>query len=241
MADKDHIKALNEIDHCAMTGEECFSKAHGIDIWPFMTQNPGYSRIFQSAMTGYSQSVQGSIVEGVDFKRFATICDVAGGRGELLAAAVRAAGPSTRGVLFELPAVVAAKDEVLACLGDTKDRVTIVGGDMFKEIPSGNDAVLFKHIMHDWSDEKCIEFLNVARISLNKGGRILVFEHVIQDLNVPDGAKILDLEMLTVTNGGRERVGQEYAQLFAAAGLKLVSITPLKGPLSAIEAMVSSL
>jgi hypothetical protein len=46
----------------------------------------------------------------------------------------------------------------------------------------------------------------------------------------------MDVNMLAMTEGGCERTEKEYAELFAASGLKLLKVHPTKGPLSVVEA-----
>ena len=53
--------------------------------------------------------------------------------------------------------------------------------------------------------------------------------------NVPDPAKWLDLHMLAMP-GGKERTAEEFAALFARAGLKLLRVTPTPSGMWLIEA-----
>jgi hypothetical protein len=116
-------------------------------------------------------------------------------------------------------------------------RAETAGGDMFKTVPSGGDAYLFKHIIHDWNDEACVTVLKNVREVMNPSGRVLVIEGVVPPPGVPSFARLLDLEMLAVTSGGKERTEAEYGALFAKAGLKLTRVIPTPGPLQVIEAV----
>ncbi len=60
-----------------------------------------------------------------DFSGCRRIVDVGGGQGRLLAA-ILAANPEARGVLFDLPQVVEGADK--AGLSAVEDRLEIVGG-----------------------------------------------------------------------------------------------------------------
>ncbi|MGW1003477.1 hypothetical protein [Streptomyces sp. NPDC002520] len=44
---------------------------------------------------------------------------------------------------------------------------------------------------------------------------------------------------MMVMVGGRERTTDEFGELFAAAGLKLVSSTPTNSPMTIVEAVVA--
>src|SRR5215510_1485376 len=79
---------------------------------------------------------------------------VGGGTGNLLAAILtRYAEP--RGVLFDLPHVVAEAPAFLKEKG-VSSRVTIEAGDFFKGAPAGGDAYVLSHIVHDWDEDRCL-------------------------------------------------------------------------------------
>jgi hypothetical protein len=50
--------------------------------------------------------------------------------------------------------------------------------------------------------------------------------------------RLSDIVMLAFTPGGRERTADEYATLFAKAGLKLTRVVPTQSPVSVIEAVL---
>jgi hypothetical protein len=69
-----------------------------------------------------------------------TIVDVGGADGTVLAA-ILAAHPDMRGVLFDLPHVITDAPQVLARHG-VDDRVECVGGDFLHSVPSDADVYL---------------------------------------------------------------------------------------------------
>jgi hypothetical protein len=58
-----------------------------------------------------------------------------------------------RGILFDLPYVVADAASVLSEAG-VADRCKVVGGNFFESVPTGGDAYILKYIIHDWDDER---------------------------------------------------------------------------------------
>ena len=106
----------------------------------------------------------------------------------------------------------------------------------FERVPQGCDAYMMKHIIHDWSDEHCRTVLKLFRAQLPPHGRLLVCELVMPEAPGPAPAKMLDIEMLVMTVGGRERSREEFADLFASAGLRLEKIVTTPGPICVIEA-----
>ena len=81
------------------------------------------------------------------------------------------------GILFDLPHVVRDAPALIQSRG-LAERVTIEAGSFFERVPSGGDAYLLSHIIHDWSEEQCLAILDHCRRAMNSGSRLLVMEMV---------------------------------------------------------------
>jgi hypothetical protein len=214
--------AWGDLLHSVRTGQNAFRHVHGMDMWDCWARNPEAGAVFDRAMVGTSRRVADAILAAYDFGRLACIVDVGGGQGALLAA-ILARHSMVRGILFDLPQVAAAAEQVLRDAG-VADRCQIVGGDFFQAVPDGGDAYLLKYILHDWEDEPATRILRSCRRAITPNGRVLVIEREIGPPNEGAEAKFADLNMLVMT-GGLERTREEYAGLFAAASFRLVSST----------------
>jgi hypothetical protein len=225
-------RSWERLDHSVRTGRTATPEAFGTDVWGYFRDHPDDADNFNAAMTGLSAHEHAAAVEAYDFTGIARLCDVGGGHGRLLGLALRT-NPSMQGVLFDQPQVVAGAAPVLGALG-VADRVEAVGGSFFEKVPSGCDAYMMAHIIHDWDDAHAGKILACCRREMAPGGRLLLFESVLGPPNVPEPAKLLDLEMLVVA-GGRERTEAEFAALVAAHGFRLARVVPAKGPMSVVE------
>jgi len=176
---------------------------------------------------------QRQAVSVYDFTPFATIADVGGGTGSFLAR-ILATAPSARGILFDLPHVVAGAPAVLASAG-VEDRCEVVGGSFFDGVPTGADAYVLRAVVHDWEDDDAVRILDAVRQAIPDHGRILLVERVVAGPNEGRAAKWSDLNML-VSPGGRERTASEYGDLLARAGFRATGI--VAGPMhSFVEAV----
>ena len=101
-------------------------------------------------------------------------------------------------------------------------------------MPGGADTYLFRHIIHDWTDEQSVQILNNCRKVIPNNGRLLIIEAVVPTGNEPSLAKDLDMVML-VFPGGIERTEEEYSFLLEQAGFQLSSITPTASVISVVE------
>lgn len=183
-------------------------------------------------MTSLSRRSTAALLAACDFGRFESVIDVGGGNGALIAA-VLAAHPTVRGVLFDQPHVVSAAAPLLARAG-VADRCRTVGGSLFDSVPEGGDAYLLRAVIHDWDDEHAVRILARVKSALREGGRMLLVERVIAPPGEGRDAKFSDLNML-VGPGGRERTEAEFTRLLEAAGLRLERVLDA-GSFSIVEA-----
>ena len=229
-----HWNVAGQTLYSVKTGEAAWSRVHGKTFFPYLETNAKAADIFDRAMSSFSSLAQNAVVNGYDFSSLNVLVDVAGGQGKLLTRILEAT-PDLRGVLFDLPHVIARTKESEQ-IKQLSSRLDLKGGDFFESVPAGADGYILKHIIHDWKDADAIKILTNIRRSMGTYGRVLLIEAVIGDVNEPDFAKILDIEML-VTPGGQERTATEYADLFRRSGLKLSRVIPTRSPYSIIEAV----
>ena len=225
-------QAWGDLLHSVQTGENAFRHIHGTDPWSYRAQHPHVSELFDRVMASNSSTLAEQITNVVDFGRFATIVDVGGGNGALLAA-ILANHRDQRGIVFDQPHVVSGATSVLAAAG-VEDRCAIVDGSFFDAVPAGGDAYLLKAIIHDWEDEDCLRILRVCRQAMDVGNALLIIERELGEPNERQEAKFADLNML-VSPGGRERTTAEYAGLVEAAGFRFVGVTPTAAGLAVFE------
>jgi len=221
------------------TGKPAFELLDKQPPFQGMGDDPEFSAIFNEAMSEGTRQAAPGVVGAYDFSQFRTLVDVGGGDGTLLAA-ILAAAPGLRGVLFDLATGLEKAPERLEDAG-VLDRCEIVEGDFFESVPEGAEAYLMKSVIHDWDDDRALQILRNCRRVMPSSGRLLVLEPVLPQTvdRSPEtlGAVLVgDLNML-VSAGGRERTEPEFRALFEAAKFRLNSTVPVSPPayLSVIE------
>src|SRR5919206_741481 len=173
--------------HSVRTGKPALPELYGTTAWEYRAVRPEEDAVFNAAMTALSSGVVEAVVQSYAFSGIGTLVDVGGGEGALLAA-ILAANPSLRGILFDQPHVVGSVGPLLQRAG-VADRCEVVGGSFFEAVPAGADAYLLKSVIHDWDDEAAIEILRACRVAMDdRRGKLLVVEPVIRPGNDPDPA-----------------------------------------------------
>lgn len=239
MLGEEHYQTCGNLMHSVQTGESAFEDLYKVSFYEFLQRNPEPGKIFDRAMTGFSGVVNSSVLAAYDFSSIGKLVDVGGGNGRLLSSILQAY-PTMTGVLFDKPDVIDRASDLLETAG-VSDRLELVKGDFLENIPSGGDAYLLKHIIHNWGDEEAIAILQNCHRAMGEGGLLLAMEMIIPPGNEPFSAKFMDVNMLALFGTGGERTEAEYAELLQAAGLKLTNIVSTESDLSVIEAAKDSI
>lgn len=238
-----HRGAWDELTACVRTGGSAFGRRYGVDLWTYRAKQPQYAALFDSGMTSFTTTYVEDLLASYSFSAFSSIVDVGGGDGTLLIR-ILGAYPRMRGVLFDLPPVVARATQRIA-RADLADRCVAVRGDAFAAVPSGGDAYTLSRVIHDWDDEAARRILVACRKVLPRHGRVLVIERVLPEdwrassstTPVFSDMYLTDLNMMVMT-GGRERTLSEYRRLLRSAGLELVAARRTGTAMSVLEARV---
>lgn len=213
-----------ELLHAVRTGRPAFDHVFGMNAFEYLGKNPQASKAFDAAMRCLTAQTSRAILDAYDFSEFAKVADIAGGNGTFLIGLLKEY-PALTGLLADLPHVVEGGRKAVEAAG-LADRCECYPCDFFEEVPAGASAYIFKHIVHDWDDERSIAILKNCRDAIPVDGKLLLIEFVIPEGNDPSLAKLEDIEMLVMTPGGRERTEKEFRGLFEAAGFELTRAVP---------------
>ncbi len=220
------------LDHAVRTGESGFTKVFGKPVFEYAAEHPEIGALFDAGMTcihGYETT---AMLEAYDFGGIRVLADIGGGNGSLIAAVLKRY-PAMHGLLFDLGHVVGRARENVNASG-IADRCRVIEGSFFETLPTGADAYLFRHIIHDWTDEQSVGILSRCRKAMPANGRLLIVECAVPTGNAPSISKDFDMTMMTFP-GGVERTEAEFRTLFEKSGFKLTSVTPTTTMISIIE------
>ncbi|MFR9751583.1 methyltransferase [Nocardia sp. 004] len=231
-----HRNRWSHLVDAVRTGEPVGERLDGVPFFEYMRRDPEFGDLFDHAMTSVGTMEMEPLLAAYDFGRYETLVDVGGGKGSMIIEILRRA-PGSRGILFDLPDVVAAVPDRLAEIG-LADRCTVATGSFFDSIPEGGDAYLLKRIVHDWAEPEAERILSALRAAMHPDARLLIIEMVVPEHTAPHPSKAIDLEML-VHPGGRERTESEYREFLARHGFTLIERVPTVASLDILEARLS--
>nr|QWK65128.1 flavonoid O-methyltransferase 5 [Scutellaria baicalensis] len=212
-----------------------FVTKHGKTFWEYAGVDQRLNELFNKSMAGDAGLVTTILANNCRhvFEGLRSMVDVGGGNGAT-AKGFADAFPGLKCTVLDLPQVVAG-------LEGSHD-LTFVGGDMFHFIPHA-DALFFKGVFHDWSDENCVKILEKCKEALtwnkdNNGGKVIIVDIVVEDKKEDhkgtETQLCLDVQMINLLRG-KERTEKEWAKLFFDAGFANYKMSPVLGLRSVIE------
>lgn len=111
-------------------------------------------------MTSNSAFSSFAVVNAYDFSSFKKLIDVGGGHGFLLAS-ILAKNDNLKGILYDMPAIVAEAEKLLKEHGVT-DKCETVGGDFFSSVSAGGDGYIMKHLFTIGMMNNVLPFLKIV-------------------------------------------------------------------------------
>lgn len=228
-----HWEDWSHFTETVRTGDPSLPKHRGMSAWEYFGANPEYAGVFFGGMGNLSELETQPVVAAYDFSQFDRIVDVGGGVGTLLSAILGEA-QNTKGVLFAPGSVEDA--QALLEQNGVADRCTIEPGSFLdSNIPTGGDAYILKHIVHDWPEAQALDILRNVRAAMGPKGKLLLMEFVLPEGNAPHSGKLVDLWLMLLV-GGKERTAAQYTALLAGAGFRLTGVTETAAGLAIVEA-----
>lgn len=215
---------FQEFAYSLKTGIPSRHMLSGMDSFAYLAQNPELAKIFDDAMTSFSNLIGPSIATAYDFSAWERLTDVGGGNGILLSHILKA-HKTISGVLADVPHVLDRARQRGFFSGELATRTSLQECNFFEAIPAGSRVYLMKSVIHDWDDDEALQILRNCRKVVPENGALLLVEMELSAPNEPSIGKVIDLFMLVLT-GGLERTVDEYRDLLARAGFRLNRVVP---------------
>ena len=210
------IRAWAAFEHTVRTGESAFDHVHGQDYWTYLAGHPDQGARFDESQQSATRLELLTAVRVYDWASLTTIADLGGGNGAFLAGLL-SRYPHLRGVLVDLPHVVAHAPPVLAAAG-VDDRCDIIPADFFTIPPPTADAYILARCLYGWDDDHVIRLLRSIRTAMTPDSRLLIVEP-LADL---DEAATVTVDLwMAVLSPGRVREPSQIKALLGEVGLDI--------------------
>ena len=232
-SDTVHWRSWELAADAVRTGRPQPKEVFGTPAFDYYAKYPAEGEQFGKAMQNVSRFAAGAVLEAYDFSGVKTIMDVGGGNGSL-ALAILEKHPEMKGQVSTCR--TSSRRRSSASTPPARPTAAVSSpASFFKAVPRGADLHALKFILHDWTDDECVEILKCCREAIEPSGRVLVVEMLVPEEIRPDFVMLMDLNMLVMT-GGRERTVQEFEAVFTRAGFRMTRVIPTSSPFSLLEA-----
>lgn len=218
--------------------KSAFERATGHNLFDHLDRTPDDAHTYHHAVDAFTRAAARALCDAFDFSDLSTVVDVGGGLGTVLGELV-ARYPKLRGVLYDRPAVIKQAGGIFSGHPE-QQRIELIGGDFFEQVPQGADAYIIKHVLHNWDDTQAQRILELCASALKPTGQVLIVESLLLPGDIRDATAFLDLEMLALCGEGHERSKPQYRKLLHQAGLSLRTTTKLVGEVRLLVAVPRS-
>ena len=205
-----------------------FEKAHGVDLFEYMSQNKQFDALFSQAMDSVENIAGVQFLDDFNWSQFKRIIDVGGSTGSKSLTILKA-NPELKAVVFDRPEIINGAREkwhgkeaesVLA-------RMEFIGGDALESIPpaeSDGDVYVFMAVFHGLGDNDCKKILHNLETAMgNKSSYAVIADCVSNEVSIDPMIASMDMQMLMGTEG-RERTMSEWKQLFSDTEFAIESV-----------------
>jgi hypothetical protein len=215
------LLAWGAVGYSLRTGRPAFEHVHGCGYYERLADDSAFADRFDRSVQGQNRVMLRALLTAYDWSDCGTVVDVAGGTGTMLAGLL-ARHPALRGILIDLPRVLADAPATLREAG-VQDRCRLAPGSYFDPLPRGGDTYVLKTVLKDWGDEQAIQILRRVADAVSPAGRVLVIEALLPAGDAFHIGKLLDLNSLVLV-GGADRDEHDLVALLAATGLRVTQV-----------------
>lgn len=224
------------LDEAVRGGRNVFPEVFGKEFFEYLHDDARDSaRVFDRAMTASSRQSAEDIAALLDLTGVASVADIGGGQGHVLAALLER-HPELQGTLLDLPKVVAGADPRLREGGPLAARARLVPGDCRVDIPVAADMYIIKNIL-EWDDDSTRRTLRNVVAAGGAGAKVIVIENLVDDTPSMRFTTAMDL-LLLLNVGGQKHTRDSMVKLMTEAGLQVGEVAPVNAYLHALHSTV---
>jgi hypothetical protein len=204
------------------------------DDWLNRMSTSAFADMFTAAMNARGTYLSPALADAVRDLNPKRILDIGGSSGVYACELVDAL-PETTAAVLDLPSVVDFSRASIAERGKT-ERVDVIAGDMFDELPVGFDLHLYSNVWHDWNAEGITKLGAASFAALPSGGYLVDHDmHLDDTKSGPLPQAEFSVRMMLVT-AGKCYSTPELAEILGDIGFVDVHNRPTVGGYSVVVA-----
>ncbi len=217
------------------TGEPAsWGSKKGEKEWALAMEKPEVADSFTAAMNSRGTILAPSLAQKLDCIGYKSLLDIAGGSG-IYACTVAAKYEHIKAAVFEKSPVDKVAERFIS-EKEMANKVSVITGDMFEELPSGYDIHLFSNALHDWGEANVRKLLLNSFDALSPGGMVVIHDaHINEDKTGPLPVAEFSVLLMYSTEGKCYSIA-EMREFLNSAGFVDIQFLPTTSYWSIITA-----
>lgn len=212
----EHLESWRHLLYSLRTDTPAFNHLYGQSWFEYLQSDNEKNALYHKALATYAKRDYKLFSSLIDFSQHRTVVDIGGSSGTLILELL-SAYPHLTGIILDLPSVTA----LVQIPPSFKERLKLIPTDFFGTWPAFSaDCAVLSRVLHDWSDEHCVDILTkTCHILSDSSSRLYIIENIC-------GGSLLDLNMLVMTEG-KERTLDSFKTILNKSGFTLEDTCPL--------------
>ncbi|MFV2087922.1 methyltransferase [Micromonospora sp. LOL_021] len=191
-----------------------------------MLRDPDRRRGYLTMMDSLSGPLAEQIADACDWRRFATLADIGGARGNL-AGLLLNRFPQLTATVFDRPQNGLACEEHRRNLG-VAERLSFRGGDFFADALPQADILVIGHVLADFSPEQRRTLVRKAYQAVRPGGALLIYDPMPDEQAPELTSLVASLHLLVMTPAGSAYPVAECRSWLTDSGFVGVTAIPAR-------------
>ena len=197
------MEALLSLDQVLVSDKDSFELRSMDSMFSELKRQPRNLEIFQNLMQAATERNQESIADAINLNGVNRLLEVGGGNGKLCIELAKK-HPDKVFAIYELEECTEIAKKLID-INHLTESIKTISGNFFESVADGFDGIVMKHVMHDWSDEKCALILKNCRRALNNGDKFFIIDLILaKDGPSNNLESVTDIQMM-MAHGGKER------------------------------------
>jgi predicted O-methyltransferase YrrM len=193
--------------------------------WAALMEDNSYASSFTAGMNSRGAYLASGLAKVLDLSGYEHMLDIGGASG-IYSAVILKKYADLRATVFEKPPVDNIARYSLTNFG-LKEKVSVIGGDMFKDhFPPNYDIHFISHVLHDWDIKEVKTVLKNSFENLAPGGKLIIHDaHINRTKTGPISIAEYSVLLMFLSEGKCYSIA-EMKHILEEAGFRNVQYKP---------------
>lgn len=223
---KEFYAIWRHVAHTIQTGTPAVDQVYKKGFFDYLDAHPDRMKLFGAYM---GETMRTWLLPlSLKYPFAGSIIDLGGAEGDVLASILRDNPGVTKAVNFERRGYFVGREP--------RPGIEQMEGDFFESVPAGFDIYLTSRVFWDWDDEKVIKLLHNIHEAMPPHAQLLVVDGIFESND--NRGNLSGAFFMPMVTTGKTRLLEEFRELYAKTGFKLLEYRRVHDSAMALTLMV---